>query len=195
MLEGRDFDTDMLSDLARQSAGRLRALLGERAETAQLTDTFEVWALGAKVIDRAAKEGRSIDSAATFTERFHHQVEAEGNPVGFIRSKLSGDRLMVTEVHVSRLAQRIETALARTEFAAQNHVSVRLLAIPAYYLHAMMVKPEDSETNVLILGVQLGGRMQQEAAGMLSSAAFFEYLLRIPRPEPILMVPERRERR
>lgn len=115
-----------------------------------LGETFSVWVLG---LDAVTRSHEDISKLAVQTGRWHHQIRYGGRPQAFARSVPTGpkpDDWAVTQLFESRVAERIDEAVDWVDQNVQGDPLVRLLIMPAYYLHAFwLVEPDQSQLLVV----------------------------------------------
>ncbi len=116
----------------------------------ELGETFPVWMLGANATTRTDED---IGRLAMQTGRWHHQVRFGGKAEAFARSiPLGADHSSwdVREFFESEIAKAIEEAITWVDRNTKGNPEVRLLIVPAYYLHAFWLL-ENGTNQVLVI--------------------------------------------
>ena len=106
------------------------------AREVALDETLAVWALGADAIGRDAP----LAELAVGVSRWHHQVTFDGKALAFVRSSVKGSSTndaTVEEIYSSDIAGAIATGLSWVEENIKTNALVRLLIIPAYFIHSL----------------------------------------------------------
>lgn len=117
----------------------------------EMTESFPVWMLGLSAIKRA-KGG--LTSIAENTHRWHHQISCDGHSSAFARSKQSGTdprSRQITQVTASPISEKIENAVQWIDEHAREDPLVRLLIVPAYYLHCFWLQYPDGTSKILVV--------------------------------------------
>jgi hypothetical protein len=127
----------------------------------ELGESFALWTLGFKAIQKGLWTGEDLGRLATSSGRWHHQVKVNKNPVGFARTTPPDGEAAATvlQLYVTDIAKAIDGAikwLDRFEEANPDYVrqspTVRLLHVPPYYLYAFwLVKSDNQPSDVLVI--------------------------------------------
>jgi hypothetical protein len=111
----------------------------------ELGTTLSVWMLG---LAATTERHNRLETVATRTSLWHHQLWHAGTATKFARSRPFGHQAedwKVQAVTTSKIAEKIEHALAWVDKHVAGDPLVRLLIIPAYYLHALWLVTADSD--------------------------------------------------
>jgi len=170
-------------NLAKQVGEQLSILAPEivKDKAVSLTDDFAVWTLRQKSLEQVAegfdKVPTHLAGLAEQTNRWHHQIIADGNPIAFARSIPATHGLRtVTDLVLSPIAKHIEEAIDWIEETVEGEPEdARLLPIPAFYLHTLWLveKERDGTDHVVIADVPKQIK-QFKQKSYLGTAQFFE---------------------
>jgi hypothetical protein len=124
----------------------------------QLGESFVVYMLDAQTIQSAESLGQDLSQLVSPTDRQHHQLKVDQQPVAFARSDMSENNA-VCQLLVSDLAQDVQDAMVWIDEFEDAHLEysqtlplVRLLAVPAYNVHAFWVfKTTEYVSDVLVV--------------------------------------------
>lgn len=153
MAHADPFRPDVLDALTPQIGDRLGSaaapfIRGGAKPT--LGETFAVWMLG---LDATAKRGVDIRRLATPIGRWHHQIRFGNQTPMYARSMPLGPNpndWTIMQVTTSPLAKTIDEAINWIDQNAPDDPLVRLLIVPAYYLHAFWLE-RAGQSHILIL--------------------------------------------
>jgi len=148
-----------------------------------LEECFAIYMLGANSITDPASLRKDIKYLARETERWHHQIKAGGKPVAFARSKATAysKGCEICQLYISDLAKAVDDAIQwlmkfeddNKEYT-QTEPLVRLLAVPAYNVHAFwLLKQKSGQSDLLVIDApaELGGLKREQ---LLNSAEFLK---------------------
>jgi len=132
MARAIELDSETIVQIIGQVKESLPVGLVAFVDSLTLGQTFDVWRL-AKLAD-----GLDLTTAAVPAHSYHHQLFANGKPVGFVRSELSpdGESREVTQVTKSRLAERVDEAVNSVNAVEKTDEPARLLAAAPEHLFA-----------------------------------------------------------
>jgi hypothetical protein len=128
-----------------------------RPQQIQLAENLRVCFLTAEEVTSAANTGKDLRMVAQETNRFHHQIRFDSRAVAYARSvqtttpqgKLTWS---VREFAVAPLAEDIEQALLIAEpRLLEESTLVRLLAVPAYGVHALWLINQRHRDQVVLV--------------------------------------------
>lgn len=154
-----DFDDQLRLSLAKHIGVMLTSMPGRGSRApgpVELRESFALWALGLDAIRYGAAQNLPIARLARPLGRHHHQITAGGQAFAFARSTVAAgkpDRARLAELFVSPLAPQIDKAIDWIDQRAPGDPLVRMLAVPAFYLHAMWLIYPDAKSRVLIADV------------------------------------------
>lgn len=150
--------SDMLQDSLAEQIGQLLGCLYDDRDPppglAELRETFDLWMLELDMLTYGAAQKLRLDALTRRLDRYHHQITISGNAVAFARSTVTTRqpaRARLEELFVSPLAQKIDRAIDWIDEEATGEPLVRLLVVPAFYLHAMWLVYPDRESSVLVV--------------------------------------------
>lgn len=148
MASVRKISRDTKEDLARQIGEQLMFLAPDavQGKTVELRDDFAMWRLKKDslelIVDKSENE---LGKLSELSDRWHHQIIADGQPIAFARSiAQEGSSLRtVVDLILSPIAKHIESAIEWLESEVdQDPDDARLLPIPSLYLHTFWVIEE-----------------------------------------------------
>lgn len=107
--------------------------------TLELTASMEVWGLGLSAL---AEANKSLESLVFRTGSWHHQISHSGVAKEFARTEpgATADGWTVQDLTTSPIAAQIDAALDWVDRNVRTDPRVRLLVVPAYYLHALWLQ-------------------------------------------------------
>ena len=149
--------TDPLPDeLVVAVAAQLAAFLpaagagAAAAPARELTESFAVCTVTAEQVRRPPADLAALVRPSGV---WHHQVRTGTVATHFARSTLSGFEPagpQVQSVFESPIAGRIDEAITWADRHVRGRATVRLLVIPAYYVHALAVVPRDGVPSAVL---------------------------------------------
>jgi len=144
--------TDTLSAIAEQLANRLTEagqLALDAGKPMEIGESFPIWVIG---LAPAADAGLAFRSA-TATGYWHHQIRHAGEATEFAKSRPLGPGprdWMVEEIVTSRIAERVDAAITVLDREVPGDEQVRMLVIPAYFVHAFWIG-SGTKTRLLLI--------------------------------------------
>jgi hypothetical protein len=129
-----------LRSVAEQIGGFLASAAAAPVAQPKLAESFAVCGVAA---DDVANPPQDLTVLTHPIGMWHHQIRTKGGSTHFARSQQAGfqsDDLDVHLVFASPVAAKIDRAITWVDrHVPDDAVTVRLLAIPAYYLHALVL--------------------------------------------------------
>jgi hypothetical protein len=120
------------------------------APAREVTENLAICFLTAEQVQRPP---RDLGALARPSGVWHHQVRTAGAATHFARSatsKFDPAGPHVQAVFESPVAEKIDTAIAWVDKHVKGRATVRLLVVPAYYVHALLVaRPGGKDSAVL----------------------------------------------
>jgi hypothetical protein len=184
---------DVLDVIATQLGDRLSSqalkAAGEGTVIA-LAETLPVWVLG---LDATSQAEVNIESVAVATGVWHHQIRFGPDAKEFARSLPRGPKAEdweVQDVTGSEIAANIQRALEWIIANVHDGSSVRLLIVPAYYMHCLWLQSERG--SYIVLADRPDAYTLFEYSRLYSSEEFLDALRRtqhatgIPLSPPLL---------
>ncbi len=177
MAHADPFPNDILKSVAEQIGPRL--LLPPGAPPAQLRETFSVWSLG---LDATTRPKEPIAKLAQPTGRWHHQVSIGNRARAFARSMPLGPAAADWSVSQitpdSPIAEAIDKAIDWVDQNVPGDPLVKLLVVPAYYLHAFWLKTDDADQVLVVHKPDQYTRLKYET--LYTPRKFLELLAQEP---------------
>jgi hypothetical protein len=116
----------------------------------QLAESFAICAVGA---DQVANPPDDLAALVQPSGMWHHQIRSSDGSTHMARSKQAGfgsDEMELQQVFESAIAAKIDRAIAWVDrHVPDDGIIVRLLVIPAYYLHALVLIRKNKYSAVL----------------------------------------------
>ena len=121
-----------------------------------LAETFDIYVLGANLIDPAIDSGEDLSKFAQSTRRAHHQIKVDNEAVGYARSLIGRQPPKVSQLFVSNLAKAYDQSIKLLEKYEDEHKDekerlVRVLLVPAYQVHAFWLFAENQKSELLVI--------------------------------------------
>lgn len=149
-----------LSVLPKSVLEHIASQIGERLTNAAqhalsqnkglaLSESFPVWLLG---LDATANSDAELSALARATGYWHHQIRHGGDAVEFAKSRPIGPNTadwQIEEIVTSPVAKRIDDALEWIEANVKGDGEVRLLVVPAFFIHALWLSVGASDAIVI----------------------------------------------
>jgi hypothetical protein len=181
MAQVEELPTDVLAVVASQIGARLnqgaRNAIG-RGVPVVIAESFPVYMLP---LDATTLPGLDISDLAVPTGLWHHQVRQGQIAQDFARSMPTGPRAedwRVEEFSTSPIARSIDAAAQWLDINVGSNASVRLLIIPAFYLHVFwLFDPKQSEIIVVDRPANYG---MLEYERVYSASDFLAILRQLP---------------
>jgi hypothetical protein len=131
------------ASIAEQIGERLPQMIGVAPGSPPTLDSsFPVLVLGADAVQRPLTPG--LADSTRRTALWHHQIRAGGRAQMFARSaEAPGARFTVNEVVRSELAENMDAAIDVIDGRFGDEAEVSVLAVPAFYLTAFLVRTEE----------------------------------------------------
>ena len=139
-----------------------------------LTESFAVCVVGA---DQVKNPPADLTALTEPVGLWHHQIRVGNTASHFARSTkqaFAGPGLVVQEWTESPLAEKIDAAITWVDQHVPGEATVRLLIVPAYYVHAFLIVRGDQSTALLI--EQPGGFTQLQYQQEYPLRQFLELL-------------------
>jgi hypothetical protein len=140
---------EQLGQLLALPRATVAGTLGELKQP-RLTESLVVCFVTA---EQVAHPPRDLSVLARPSGIWHHQVRTAGGPTHFARSRqleLKGIDLQVEQWTESPIAAKLDEALAWIDDSLPNDATVRLLVIPSYYVHALLLLRGRKSSVVLV---------------------------------------------
>jgi len=135
--EEKNIVIDLMGKIAR---------LVPTAKYFELGETFETWMLERENITTFTPSDKTMVDFAKDTQRLHHQIFEDDHPKMYARSKRQHTgHLQVVSLLISDLADDIDTASIWIDENIENEFNVRLLSIPAHYIHAFWLTKDGND--------------------------------------------------
>jgi hypothetical protein len=143
--------TDPLPDEAAAAvAAQVAAFLPTAAPDRELTESFAVCPVTAEQVRRPPADLAELVRPSGL---WHHQVRTGAAATHFARSALSGfdpAEPQVQSVFESPIAGKIDEAITWADRNVRGRATVRLMVVPAYYAHALVIVPRDGEPSAVL---------------------------------------------
>lgn len=142
---------EVLDFVAKQIGTRLseratRAI--KSGEPIEIGESFPIWMVGVSSLNE-----ESLEESAFHTGYWHHQIRHGDRVLEFAKSRPLGpsaDDWRLEEVVESPIAERIDRAIQWIDDTVREDEPVRLLVIPAYFVHAFWIG-RDWYTRILLI--------------------------------------------
>lgn len=180
--------TDRLSDDVLNSiAGQLGEFLAGGVTAAAAgpgfpTEVGESFAVCPVTLQQVRRPPSDLSALARPSGYWHHQLRTNGVATHTAVSMKPGfgPEHEMEQVFVSPLAGRIDTAITWVDKQVKGKGTVRLLVIPAYYTHALLVvRPDDTLEAVLVDQPEQYSHLQHETVYPLA-----DFLKRLAKETP-----------
>ena len=182
------FPAATLNTLASEIGLRVPATLRAAKPALHIAETFSVWMLG---LDATTKPDQDISKLAQQTSQWHHQIKSSGKVETFARSVPHGpnptDWTIAQLTTASPIAEKIDKAADWIDNNVKGDPLVRLLIVPAYYLHAFWL--EDQGTSHVLVIDMPDGFTRLKYNTLYASKEFLEALAKERHATPIPAAP------
>lgn len=179
-------ESDTLSAIADQLADRLTEAGQHAVNTGkpmEIGESFPIWMLG---VASTADPELALQSAIP-TGYWHHQIRHGGEAKEFAKSRPLGPGprdWKVEEIVTSPIAERVDAAITVVDREAAGDEQVRILVIPAYFVHAFWIG-SGSDSRVLLI------HRPESVTGLEYNQiySFYEFLQRLSRESYVIGIP------
>jgi hypothetical protein len=144
---------EVLEAVAQQIGERLSGASQQAlssGEGLEIAESFPIWAMGlAATVDPGVDLGRS----AYPTGYWHHQIRHGARAIEFAKSRSTGPRAedwRVEEIVTSPIAEKIDSAVRWLDDNVRDDGLVRLLVVPAYFIHALWIESPGGSRILLV---------------------------------------------
>lgn len=145
-------------EIMPESAGTQRADYISLPPEFTLAETFDIYILGANLIDPAIDSGEDLSKLAQWTHRAHHQIKVDNEAVGYACSLIGPESPEVSQLFVSDLAKAYDQSIKWLDEFEKEHQDemvedrlVRVLLVPAYQVHAFWLLAENETSELLVI--------------------------------------------
>jgi len=143
---------DVVEQIASQIGERLTGAAQQALSQSKgltVAEAFPVWTLG---LDATASADGQLSSLASATGYWHHQIRHGDDAIEYAKSRPLGPSSAdwrLEEIVTSPIAKGIDDALKWIEANVRGDGEVRLLVVPAYFVHALWLLIDASDSIVI----------------------------------------------